>query len=260
LINKDYPTILVATLEDEVVGQVHIVPLGKGIWTIDSLAVDPSYIKRGVGGHLIEGSTEYIKMKRGKKAISSIRTDNAPALRIAEKLGFSPFQTTSSYFCEIDPQSTKIPENVVIEGFAPNDSEGVFEICRVVDPTKTKAYHVSPRDFLTSPLEWISNKMLHLRSEKVVLRVDDRIVGYAHVIYTTPHEAAKIKSFCFTPNPDLKRLEDALLAYVLNLLLKRNIRRVILNLNRERERMIETIKQRGFRHLASFYEISKNLN
>lgn len=259
--HKDYPAILVATLADKVVGEVHLAPVGKRMWTIDSLAVDPSYSGRGIGYHLIKGSTEYIKKKRGKKALSSIRTDNIPALKIAEKLGFLPFQKTSLFFHEIKNQpNARIPRDVSIKGFQPTDAEEVFKVCKVADPTKTKAYIMSPKDFHTSPLEWALNRMLQLHSEKLVLEVEGRIVGYAHVTYTSQHEAAKIESFCLLPNPDLPRLADALLIHILNSLAERNIKKVIVNLNEKREETIETIKQKGFRPLASFYEITKKLN
>ncbi len=259
--HKDYPTILVATLEDKVVGAVHLVPLGKEIWTIDSLAVDPASSRRGIGYSLIKGSVEHIMKRRGKKALSSIRTDNVPALRIAEKLGFSAFQKTYVLFQEIKRlPNANIHQNVLVRKFQPTDAEEVFKVCKVADPTKTKAYNMSPKDFLTSPLEWVLNRMLQLRSEKLVLEVEGRIVGYTHVTYTSQHEAAKIESFCLPPSPDFPRLAEALLICIMNFLAKKNIKKVIVRLNQKREETIETIKQKGFRPLASFYEITKKLN
>lgn len=259
--HKDYPIILVAALENKVVGEVHLTPVGKRIWTIDSLAVDPGYSGRGIGYHLIKGSAEYIMTKRGKRALSSIRTDNVHALKIAEKLGFLPFQKTSLFFHEIKaPPNARLLSGLVIRGFQPTDAEEVFKVCKVADPTKTQAYNMSPKDFLTSPLEWVLNRMLQLRSEKIVIKVGGKIVGYAHISYTSQHEAAKIENFCFLPQPDFPRLAEALLIYTLNFLAERNIKKVLVNLDEKRKETIETIKQNGFQPLASFYEITKKLN
>lgn len=258
---KDYPTILVATLENKVVGEVHLVPLGKKIWTIDSLAVDPTYSGRGIGYNLIKGSVEYIVKRRGKKALSSIRTDNAPALKIAERLGFSPFQKNHVFFQEMkNPPEASIPPDVLIRRFQSTDAEEVFKVCKVADPTKTKAYNMSPKDFLTSAFEWVLNRMLQLRSEKLVLEVEGRIVGYAQIAYTSQHEAAKIECFCILPNPDFPRLAEALLTDILNFLARKNIKKVRVSLDEKREETIEAIKQKGFRPLASFHEITKKLD
>lgn len=259
--HKDYPAILVATLENKVVGEVHLVPLWKEIWTIDSLAVDPTYSGRGIGYNLIKGSVEYTMKRRGKKALSSIRTDNAPALKIAERLGFSPFQKTHMFFQEIkNPPEVSIPPDVLIRRFQPTDAEGVFKVCKVADPTKTKAYNMSPKDFQTSPLEWVLNKILQLHSRKLVMEVEGRIVGYAQVACTSQHEAAKIEYFCILPNSDLPRLAEALLTRILNFLAGKNIKKVRVSLDEKREETIEAVKQKGFRPLASFYEVAKKLD
>lgn len=260
-LHKDYPTILVATLEDKVVGEVHLVPRGKRIWTIDSLAVDLNYSGRGIGYNLIKSSVGYIKKKRGRKALSSIRTDNAPALKIAERLGFLPFQKTSLFFHEIkNLPNTSIPPDISIRKFQPTDAKEVFKVCKDADPAKTEAYNMSPKDFLTSPLERLLNRMLQLHSEKLVVEVDGRIVGYARITYTSQHEAAKIESLCLLSNPYFTRLAKAFLTYILNFLAERKIKKVIASLNEKCEETIETVKQKGFRPIASFYEITKKLD
>lgn len=259
--HMDYPTILVASSGKNAVGEVHLVPVKAGIWTIDSLAVDPIYSGRGIGRQLIKGSVEYITKKRGRKALSSIRTDNTPALKIAERLGFSPFQKTDVFLLEMKrPPRSCIPNGISIRGFQSSNAEEVFKICEVADPTRTEAYSLSPKDLLTFPIEWLLNRMLKLQSEKLILEVGGRIIGYAHVTYTSQYEAGRIESFCLLPNPDFPRLAEALLTFILNLLAERNIRKVIISLDEKRKETIESLKRKEFRLIASFCQISKKLD
>jgi len=261
LFHKDYPALLVAVSEDRIVGEVHLVPIGKRTWTIDSLAVDPTYSGQGIGRNLIREAIEYAKKRRGKKVLSTIRTDNTPALKIAERLGFTPLQKTEVFFQKTENQTAAtIPPNASIRRFRPIDAKDVFTICDLADPRRTEAYNMTPKDFINSVLDLVLDKMLQLHSERLVLEAERRIVGYAKITYTSRREAAKVEYFCILPSPHLPRLADALLTFILNYLEQKNIERVRISIGENRKETIESLKQKGFQRLTSLYEIAKNLD
>ncbi|HKZ93506.1 MAG TPA: GNAT family N-acetyltransferase [Candidatus Bathyarchaeia archaeon] len=263
--HRDYSTILVASLKDKVVGEVHVVPLGKRIWTIDSLAADPNRSGKGVGFSLIKGSVEYIAKKGGKRALSSIRTDNMPALKIAQKLGFQPYQKSTMLFHSVKASSSTVgtSKDGSIRKLKSTDAHKVFEICKASNPTRVYERELQPKDFeihlLNSPSEWMQNRLTQVNSEKLVVESKGEIVAYAHLTYTSPNEAARIDPLCISLSSDVPKIVDMLLRHTADFLSDKGITTLITTVNDECQEMIKVLEQKGFRKVASFHEIVKNL-
>lgn len=259
--HKDYPTILVATIDNRVVGEVHLVPLRDGVWALDSLATDPVYTKQGAGYNLIKGAIEYITRKRGRKALSSIRTDNTPALKIAEKLGFTPYQKTIVHYHQIAsiPETTSTPD-FRIRKFQSTDADEAFKIMTETDPTKTQASEMTPKNLQTTLIENLINRALQAHSEKLIIETQNKIAGYAHVTYTSPKEAARIEALCTLSGINGNNLTETMLIHMLKLLKRKNLTKVTITIDEKRQNTIEILKKLGFTPIASFHEISKQLN
>lgn len=258
---RDYPTILVAVIDDRVVGEVHLVPVRNGIWTLDSLATDPAYTKQGAGYNLIKGALEYITLRNGKKALSSIRTDNVPALRIARKLGFTPYQETIVlYRPVITIPETRPPNDITMRKFQSTDAEKAFQIIETADQAKTQASEMTPENLPTTLLESLVNKALHAHSEKFVAETHNKIVGYAHVTYTSPKEAARIEALCTIHSGDSPAFTESMLIYIFKTLRQKGITKVTITLNVKRQDTIGTLRKLGFSPIASFHEIMRQID
>ena len=260
-LHMDFPMVLVAETHDKVVGEVHLVPYRKGIWTIDSLAVDPKYAGLGIGFNLIKGSLGYISKRQGKRVLSSIRTENVPALKIAEKLGFKVFGKRNTLFLEMQaPPAPHLDDNIRLREVHPADVQQVYHICNNLDPTRVRAYDMSSETFLDPITSRFINAMIKSHSKRFVIEVDNCITGYVHINFTSKQEAARIESFYLLSISSFSKHANMMLTQALNYLAKKNIKTVIASLSEGHKETIEAFRRIGFESLASFYEIMKCLN
>lgn len=251
-----FPTVLVAEADNKVVGEVDLVPWGKGIWTIDSLAVDPDYTGRGIGLSLIKGSVRYAS-QRGRKILTSIRADNLPALRIAEKLGYKIFEERVLLFHRLGDYSLAKVEgqNVLIRGAKSKDAKHIYEIAKAVDPEKVHAYEITPEDFVSSVSKTVSSKMIGTHSKSFVAEAGGKILGYAHIVYTSPLEAARIESFYIESSKNFSEVASSLLNKASSFLRARKIRKVTANFNVSSKDATESFTRFGFTPFAHVYSV-----
>jgi L-amino acid N-acyltransferase YncA len=85
-------------------------------------------------------------------------------------------------------------------------------------------------------------------------------MGYAKVTYTSPKEAGSIESFYVLSSNYSTELTRYLLNYALAFLAKRNIKKVVANLNKDWKETIEVFESFGFKPVASVYEMVKWLD
>jgi ribosomal protein S18 acetylase RimI-like enzyme len=253
LLHIDFPTILVATHKDNVVGEVHLTPLGRRIWTIDSLAVDPSCSRRGVGFTLIKESVDYVAKRQAQKVISSMRTDNVPANKIAQKLGYRIFEERIVLMSKIGKLPKFLDNDVLTREAKPKDAKGIFEIARTTDSTKIKAFEITPEVFSDSLFQIIIDRITGTHSQKFVAETQDKIVAYGRVVYTSPIEAARIEPFYTPMSSDLPKVAGSLLSKTADYLSARKITRIITSVNAEHREAIETLTRLGFTPIANMY-------
>lgn len=256
----DFQTLLVALSRNKVVGIIHLIPHGKKIWSIDSVAVDPQFRRRGIYRNLMREAIKYVTEKRGERIIQSIHTDNVAPVRVADELKFEVFEEKSLFYAEIGTSPFRnVKNDIIVRAFKPTDIEQVFEICKMLDSERTEAYRISPEDFLEHFSSRIRKKLAHVHSEKWVVDLDGKVVGYASVAYTSPEEAGNIESFYLIPRKDYSELASVLLKHVVNFLSARNIKKVIVSLNKEWRETVDVFQNFGFKHTAFSYETIKKL-
>jgi ribosomal protein S18 acetylase RimI-like enzyme len=95
-------TIFVAEYEPEnkIVGVAFISNFLEEVWSLDIIAVHPSYYRRGIGTQLIKKIKSYVKSRKGNKILSNVTTDNIKAIKLYTKLGFT--KTYQTYTMELD--------------------------------------------------------------------------------------------------------------------------------------------------------------
>jgi ribosomal protein S18 acetylase RimI-like enzyme/L-amino acid N-acyltransferase YncA len=256
-LHVDFETILVAVANGKVVGELHLVPHSKRIWSLDSSAVDTKFRGRGIYRKLMQESLGYISKRHGDRIVTSLWTTNVPAVKITGELKFETFEEqTLMHRTEINGISpVEIKENTTIRELKQSDIEQVFNLFKSLTPKRTEVYNVAPKDFLGGSVSRLRNKVAGINSNQLVLVTEGKIVGYAKVTYTSPKEAGSIESFYALSSNHSAELTRYLLKYVLTFLASRNIRRVIVNLNKEWKETIETFERFGFKPVASVYEM-----
>jgi len=96
---ENYPdTFIVATINGFVTGYIAGFLASGTVGRIFSLAVHPSYQRRGVGGHLIEQMINLFRSMGALEVILEVRSDNITAKRFYEKHRFFQFGLAEKYY------------------------------------------------------------------------------------------------------------------------------------------------------------------
>lgn len=255
------PTILVAVSQDDViVGGVHIAPFGNGVWTIDSLVVDPDYRRLGIGVRLISEAVKYVWDGRGERALTYVRADNLPSLRIRRKLHGEFFDRRVLLLSELN--ETLSVDNRVgfsIREVKSKDLSQILELCHKLDSKKAAEFRITAGKFQYSPLEHLLGKLGLSFSKRLVLEAEEKIVGYIYLTCGSPKEAARIESFYVIGNSDLHYRTTLLLSRAFHVLQERNIKKVTVSLSEDWKGMIQILESIGFKRYASFYGVAHNL-
>ncbi len=93
--------VIAVTVDDELAGYV-LVALGKGVRSarIYSIAVDPRFVRRGVGAALIAAAENFARRHRREAITLEVRYDNTPAIALYEKCGFRHFGEHRDYYSD----------------------------------------------------------------------------------------------------------------------------------------------------------------
>ena len=85
--------ILLAISNGEPVGMARTVVWGDGIWSVNSVFVDPSHRNKGVGYALMDKVKRTAQEFDGKQIQLSVYNRNAAAMKLYQKLGFISYTT-----------------------------------------------------------------------------------------------------------------------------------------------------------------------
>ena len=255
------PTILVAVSQDDViVGGVHIAPFGNGVWTIDSLAVDPNYRRLGIGVRLISEAVKYVWNGRGERALTYVRSDNVPSLSIRRRLRGEFFDRRVLLLSELNETSTaKDTGGFSIREVKSEDVLQILQLCNKLDPKKAATFRITAGNFQYSLLEHLLGKLRLSFSKRLTLKAEDKIVGYIHLTCTSPEEAGRIESFYVIGDSDLHYRTTVLLNRAFQILHERNIKKVTVSLSQDWKEMRQILENIGFKPYASFYGVAHNL-
>ena len=257
----DLETILVAVLGNKLIGEIHVSPVRKTIWSLDSAAVDKMYRGHGVYKKLLSASLEYIRRKGGRKAVTSLWTDNVAPVKMTNRLGFRVFVEEILLRLEMDKlpvyESNRL--DVSLRKMERTDVKKAYELIRTLNPEKTKAFETTQENIVDSFIGGLRNRITWTYSERWVMEKKDEVVGYVHIAYTPRQQAGEIRSFCVFPSNEASDLVAFQLRKVLNSMRKKEIRKVTTFLNKDWKETIEIFKKSGFKPIASVYEMVKEL-
>lgn len=260
ILHIDLETVLVAVSENKLVGEIHLMPCGKKIWSINSVAVDSQFRRRGIYRHLMQEALKYVVRRHGRRIVQSVRKDNVAPVKVANELKFQVFVEKTLMYLEIcESPPVDIKNDILIRKVRPADAQRIYEMCRMLDPKRVDIYEIKPEDYLDSLSSRLRKKITQIYSERFILSSKGKVVGYASVTYTSQREAAKLDSFYLLPSRNHSELVNVFLRHIVNLLRTRNIRKVIVDLNSDWLEIIEAFHCFGFENLAFGYEMVKEL-
>lgn len=260
LLRRDFETILAARSGDKIIGEIHVVPHGKNVWSLDSSVVDVKFRRRGVYSKLLNESLRYISERHGEQVNTSLWTTNAAPLKMTVRLGFKVIETQILLGRENgELPSVELDKDVSIRGAKSSDVKEIYQIIKTLSPVKIRAYRLRPEGFRDSFLSRAMSMITWSRSEKWVMEVNGKITGYAHAIFTSPEQTGRIESLYVHPSDRSSQLTNMLLSEVLRFLAEKNVRRLLVSINIEWKETIESLERFGFKPIASVHEMTKRL-
>jgi glycosyltransferase involved in cell wall biosynthesis/ribosomal protein S18 acetylase RimI-like enzyme len=256
-LHLDFPVVLTAVSGDTLIGAIHLVPYGKGTWSIDSVVVDKPFRGHGVYRRLMNEAVKYVFEKHGKGIRQSVWSDNVAPLKVAAELKFETIERTILLVLELGGVSkTRFDKDVQVRSFKPNDKEQIDEICKSIEARRLDAYKRMSEDHHGS-FNHLVDRIVGSRSKRWVIEAHGKPVGYASIRYTSSREAGYIEHFCVIQSNDSSRFERTLMDTILAFFATENVSRVVATFNEERKQTLEMCEQLGFKPVTTLYELFK---
>jgi GNAT superfamily N-acetyltransferase len=156
-------------------------------WHIDYVAVAPDCQGRGLGEKLVEAVFERYGALGVKCFTLEVDAQNAPALRLYEKLGFRQYAAVTYY--QTDKPAPPNPEAAVpaVRAYRSRDAQGLYELylastpapVRLVDSRKPSDFAVG---FIDRTMAEMRRGLKQVADERFVVEENGKIVAYVRVM------------------------------------------------------------------------------
>ncbi len=236
--------------EGRVVGNVNVGRLSPYSlrWLISNVAVRPDYQGQGIAHHLVQAAIDLARESGGKWVILQVHTDNAPARRLYQHLGFEQIAAVTELHLErVRPiASTESP------GLRERrHSEWRKEYELALATTSKGDEWLNPvrlHDFMVGPDErfskWLSNLMAGRREHRLAVEEGDRFIATLTVQASRWRGEHRLK---LVIHPDYRgQLEEMLVTKALSILGSYPERGVAVSHPAEHQEAIEALRLCGF--------------
>lgn len=156
-------------------------------WHIDYVAVAPDCQGRGLGVKLVEAVFERYGALGVKCFTLEVDAQNAPALRLYEKLGFRQYAAVTYY--QTEKPAKPNPEAAVpaVRAYRSRDAQGLYELylastpapVRLVDSRKPSDFAVG---FIDRSMAEMRRGLKQVADERFVVEENGKIVAYLRVM------------------------------------------------------------------------------
>jgi len=241
---------LVWVEDGRVVGNINVgrIDLYSPRWLISNVAVQSDYQGRGIARHLVQAAIDLAKEHDGKWVILQVYTDNVPARKLYQDLGFQQIAPVTELRLE-KVRSVALSEYPELRRRSYGEWKKEYELASVA--TSKEAQWLSPvraSDFMVGLDQrcstWLSNLISGRREYRWVVEKGGRFIA------TLTVQAARWQgehSLRLMVHPNQRgQLEDMLVAKALSILGDYPERSVVVSHPAEHQEAIEALKSRGF--------------
>jgi ribosomal protein S18 acetylase RimI-like enzyme len=190
LFNREPIKFYVAEADGKPVGTTMVEKRGK-IGYIASVMVHPDFRRKGIASQLMKTAINYIRNRKLNKALLHVLSENHPAKKLYEKLGFRKFEEMQYLTAQVNSlPSMKSKEAVEVRLFEKSDLDSVYNLIRISrEPERLRIYDFQKNDLKTSLWQRVA-RIGTLR--KIVAVNGNKIVGYGTVAFATKGMAGRI--------------------------------------------------------------------
>lgn len=228
-------------------------------WHVDNIAVHPDFRGQGMAQKLLLDVFEYYAARGAQRFTLEVDTENAPAIKLYEKLGFRRFSTL--YYHKLtakklahyrDLDSLTLPPG--LRERRAGDTQAIWELYQNAIPPYIRVVEDrQPSDFALTPMqqgaEWLKKSLK--RSEALHWVVEDpqrKCLAASLDLYaqlrTLPHVVQ------LTLNPGYGDLAEPLLRFALNQLANVSINPVLIGAYESQRAKLDASKELGFKKLT----------
>jgi ribosomal protein S18 acetylase RimI-like enzyme len=219
-------------------------------WLISNVAVRPDYQGRGIAHHLVQAAIDLAREHGGKWAILQVHTDNVPACRLYQDLGFGQFAAATKLRLEkVEPVAFTPARNSMLR--RRSYSEGWKEYELALAATSQEAQWLRPvrDDHFTIGLDqwlskWLHNLIKGRREHRLAVEEGGRFIATLTVQASRRRGEHRLKLMV---HPDHRgQLEEMLVTKALSILGDYPQREVAVTHPAEHREAIEALKLHGF--------------
>lgn len=239
-------------------------------WHVDNIAVHPDFRGKGVAQQLLNDVFAYYSQRGAQRFTLEVDTENAPAIKLYEKLGFRRFSTL--YYHKLSPKQLgryreleAVSVHPGLRERKPSDTEAIWELYQQSIPPYIRVVEDrSPQDFALSPVqqgtEWLKKSLK--RSQAIHWVVEDshrQCLAAAIDIYAQLRELPHVIQLSL--HPAYGELAEPLLKFALNQLANVSINPVLIGSYEIHRAKQEAIKALGFKKVTGdFLMVRDNMD
>jgi ribosomal protein S18 acetylase RimI-like enzyme len=219
-------------------------------WLISNVAVRPNYQGRGIARHLVQAALDLAKEHGGEWALLQVYTDNIPACRLYQGLGFEQIAAVTELHLErIKPVAFAHFKGFVLRRRSYSEWRKEYELAltatsegaRWLKPLRANQFMVGIDQRLS---HWLSNLFTGHKEHRLAVEENDRFIA------TLTVQACRWRgdhSLELMVHPDYRgQLEEMLVTKALSILGNYPERGVAVTHPTEHREAIEALKLHGF--------------
>ncbi len=130
-------------------------PTGSPAWIVGTVAVLPTFRRRGIARKLVTAGLEYAKQKGAKTIMLDVFSRNLPAYELYKSVGFSHFATGIELLCEANvplPDAHPQPDGYEITATPRSDWRPRYELAQRITPDTVKTFRPVQKSSFNPPL------------------------------------------------------------------------------------------------------------
>ncbi len=236
--------------EGHIVGNVNVGRVGpySPRWLISNVAVRSDYQGRGIAHHLVQAAIDLAGERGGKWAILQVHTDNVPACRLYQNLGFEQIAAVTELRLErVKPVA--LTESPVLRRRSYSEWRKVYKLASAA--TSKEAQWLNPvraHDFMVGLdqrfSKWLSNLVTGRREHRLAVEEGDRFIATLTVRASRWRGEHSLEMIVHSDHRG--QLEEMLVTKALSILGGYPARGVAASHPVEHQEAIEVLKQYGF--------------
>ena len=238
--------------EGRIVGNVNVGRIGpySPRWLISNVAVRSDYQGRGIAHHLVQAAIDLARERGGKWAILQVHTDNVPASRLYQYLGFEQITAVTELRLErVRPAALAPAKDCVLRRRGYGEWRKEYKLASAAASKEAQWLNpVRAHDFMVGLdqrfSKWLSNLFTGRREHRLAVEEGGRFIAALTV------QASRWRGeHCLEMivHPDHRgQLEEMLVTKALSILGGYPARGVAISHPAEHHEAIEVLKQYGF--------------